>query len=269
MWPEARCRNRRWPAASVCRSGIPPGSPEGHGRRGAIRSRAQRRFRWWLRRTGRRRGRGTPGSRLRRSALGVPSPPAVKRPGLFRRGWPSPSVQDSSRSSLLTSPDLGAGPTIPATRSDAGTGRALSPCAHCKRVPAHRTDIRFWLHPQAEGFHPGLHAGVQRVLPRREVTNLTDDFVDSGQVEVDKGGHLRLLLQDFGGGVDEQGAGQRIGTVVDRLRRRGNALHREDVQTIGVLLVVCVAEVADGVGTDLNTLPPNVVVFADARGRGG
>src|SRR3972149_1284855 len=47
---------------------------------------------------------------------------------------------------------------------------------------------------------PGLERGVERVLRRREVTDLVDHFVDSSQVEVDEGGGLRVLLHGLGRG---------------------------------------------------------------------
>ena len=44
----------------------------------------------------------------------------------------------------------------------------------------------------------------------REVAHRADHLVHIGQIEVDEGGDLRLLLQDLGIGVDEQRAGQLV-----------------------------------------------------------
>jgi hypothetical protein len=48
-----------------------------------------------------------------------------------------------------------------------------------------------------------------------EVADIDDFFVDVGQVEVDEGSDLGLLLQDGGVGVDEERAGQRVAAIFD------------------------------------------------------
>ena len=75
--------------------------------------------------------------------------------------------------------------------------------------PVRTTTLRF--QPFLSGFFEGRFAGG-------EVTNLFDLFVDIGQEEVDEGGHLGFFLHDGGIGVDEQRAGQRIGTIFHVLR---------------------------------------------------
>ncbi len=84
-----------------------------------------------------------------------------------------------------------------------------------------------------------------------------------GQVEVDESCHLGFALHEAGIGVDEQRAGERVRVVFGGLGGGGNAIDRESLEQVLVLVVVGEAEVADGVGRAFDTLDEDVIVFGE------
>src|SRR5688500_6112629 len=67
----------------------------------------------------------------------------------------------------------------------------------------------------AGGRCPGIHGSLQIGSRSREVTDITNVVVDIAQVEVNECCDLGLLSQNCGIGVQEERAGDGIGTIID------------------------------------------------------
>ena len=119
------------------------------------------------------------------------------------------------------------------------------------------------LYTTSYDIQPGLLGRIQVVCAGGEVADIADFVVDIRQVEVDEICDLRLLLHDAGGGVHEQRSGQRIIAAVHGRIVGFHALDGENLQGVGVLGVVSIAEVTDGVGAAQNTPDEHIVVLTE------
>jgi hypothetical protein len=104
---------------------------------------------------------------------------------------------------------------------------------------------------------------------RRGSSRRRGPLIDESQVEIDEVGHLGFGLHDGGIRVDEQGTSQGVLGAIDGLQGGFDTLQGEDTQYILVLVVIGIAEEADGVGAADDTLDEDVIVFAQLGFRSG
>ncbi len=110
-----------------------------------------------------------------------------------------------------------------------------------------------------------MFGGVQSGRASGEVPNTTYFFIDIGEVEVNESGYLGFFLHDGGIAVDKEGASQRVRGIVYIFGRWFHPIHMEDVQAVGVFLVVSITKVPNGVGATFHPLHQHIVILAQLQ----